>query len=113
MLKKIEIPLADNTITRESLKSELENAFPQYRFKLFGLGPGKRIIAEKTATEGASISIKDDKIVVNGAQPSLAASSLLAGLGVFNLLLLKKCNQMVEEIGGYLSTKFGTGNPAA
>ena len=66
------------------LKEEFSN---QYSYKIFGLGPEKSIIVQKSTMVGVQLTQRGKEIAVDGTFPSLAASFFSALISVAGIWL--------------------------
>lgn len=89
----------------EKIKTDLEQAFPEYSFSVGKRLLGECVIAKNTKYSGADIFVSEDKVVIKAAIPEMKTRMLL-GSGVLLLKFFsKKFSEPALRIHGYLSHK--------
>jgi hypothetical protein len=109
----MKIPIQANTVTFEDLQSKISARFPDYKFnvrsKYFG-------VVQKTATAGANVVLKKEKIFVTANFPTMIGSGLfmvcIIFLGVLIPIILyysiffSAQKKVEKEVGEYLMTEY-------
>lgn len=106
------LTLSEDASSNREIAQQIQNQFPQYKVRLFGLGLEKTILVEQSAWVGIQISRYDNKIYIEEVLPSTISSfgatlAFLVGLGnIFSFFYQKKRKALAWEIKGFLEQTY-------
>lgn len=72
----------DTSQTLESLKDILQDEFPEYRVRVFGVGAGRRVVVSRNLFCGVDVTLKSDgQLIVNGSLVPSMTALVMFGVG--------------------------------
>jgi hypothetical protein len=90
----------------ETIKAELEKAFPEWEFTMGHRLRGACIIAKKSKYSGAEIYVSPAEINIEAVIPSMKTRMLLGAGAVLLKYLHKRYNEPALRIKVYLSGRY-------
>src|ERR1700741_949614 len=99
----------------EQLKGELTAKFPEYAFYMRG---SNMLMVKKTGVAGATIMVRQDKIICNENFPTMAGNlvfvllmvllGILIPLIIYLIAIFPKQKEVRNKLGTYLTQEYGT-----
>jgi hypothetical protein len=110
----MKIPIQPNSVTFEDIKTKLSSRFPDYKLNIRSKSI---IIVQKSATAGANVVIRKNKILVAANFPTVGGTMLfmlsIILLGVLIPIILYFAiffaaqKKVEKEVGEYIKTEYG------
>ncbi len=110
----MKITIQPNTLTFEELKSKISTRFPDYKFNVRSKSFG---VVQKSATAGANVVLKKEKILVAANFPTIGGTMIfmfcIVLLGVLIPFILYYSiffagqKKVEKEIGEFLNSEYG------